>query len=145
MHYISPVNTLALDLRVCIIEVMKFSYTLMHDSSFDYDEDHIVRIPPDEVIEKLSHILDNSEASSIKAVFGMPEMSETDLKVINAICFVSQDLKKTPVEFMMEMRVNYPWKFADGFTKVAIAWKHMGLIPDPEVPSADDLNQQFEM
>lgn len=117
----------------------------MRKSSFDYDEDHICRTPPDQVIEKLSDILDDSEAFCIKAVFGMPEMSETDLKVINAICVVSQDIGKTPVEFMMAMKVNYPWKFADGFTKVAKAWKANGLIPDPEVPSADDLNQQFEM
>jgi hypothetical protein len=145
VHYISLVNPLALGLRVCIIGVMKFSYTLIRKSSFSYDEDHICRTPPDEVIEKLSDILNDSERFCLKALFGMPNMSETDTKLINAICVVSQDIKKTPVEFMFDMKVDYPLEFVKGFRNIAKAWIHKGLIPDPEVPSAEELTQQFEM
>tara|TARA_R110002012_G_scaffold115266_1_gene262203 strand:- start:181 stop:732 length:552 start_codon:yes stop_codon:yes gene_type:complete len=145
VHYISPINPLAFGLRVCIIGVMKFSYTLIRESSFTFDEDHIGRTPPDEVIEKLSDILDESERFCLKALFGMSEMSDTDLKVINAICVVSQDLKKTPVEFMFDMKVDYPHEFMKGFSDIARAWRHNGILPDPEVPSAEELTQQFEM
>ena len=124
---------------------MKFSYTLIRKSSFSYDENHIGRTPPDEVIEKLSDILNDSERFCLKALFGMPDMSETDTKLINAICVVSQDMKKTPVEFMFDMKVDYPLEFVEGFRNIAKAWIHNGLIPDPEVPSVEELTQQFEM
>jgi hypothetical protein len=124
---------------------MEFNYALMTASSFSYNEDKLYRIPPDEVVEHLSEILDESESFCLRAIFGMPDMSETDLKVINTICIVSQEHKVTPLNFMRVMHVDAPMRFVSGFTKIAEAWQYEGILPQEDIPSAEDLERQFEM
>jgi len=75
----------------------------------------------------------------------MPEMSKADLEVINAICIVSQDMKLTPLTFMKMMEVNAPLIFTRGFKLIAEAWQHEGKLPKEDIPSVEELNQQFEM
>jgi hypothetical protein len=124
---------------------MEFNYTLLQASSFSYNEDTLFRCPPDEVVEHLSKALDESESYCLRAIFGMPNMSETDLKIINAICIVSQEQKITPLTFMKMMQVDAPLIFVSGFKKIAEAWQYEGILPSEDIPSAEELNQQFEM
>ena len=122
-----------------------FTYDIMNSSSFTYHSDLIGRIPPDEVVEHLATVLTDDERFCIKALFGMPEMSESDVKAINAICIVSQDMKLTPLVFMRMMEVNAPLLFTRGFKLIAEAWQHEGKLPKEDIPSVEELNQQFEM
>ena len=122
-----------------------FTYDIMNASSFTYHSDLIGRIPPDDVVEHLATVLTDDERFCIKALFGMPEMSKADLEVINAICMVSQDMKLTPLTFMKMMEVNAPLLFTRGFKLIAEAWQHEGKLPKEDIPSVEELNQQFEM
>ena len=124
---------------------MDFTYTLMEQSSFTFDEERKFRIPPDEVVESLASFLDYGERLALKNVFGMPDMSETDLKIVNAISIVAQDTKVTPLHFMSLMRVNCPLSFVRGFKRCAEAWRATGLLPEEDIPTAEELNQQLEM